>query len=390
MTSARTRRWLQRLAVVAAIVVAVIALRSTVFRDDPIEVEVFESERGRVESTVVNSRAGTVESRLRAGMSPGISGLVAAIPVEKGGRVEARQPLLRLDDAEHRANVLLAESALEAARASAEEACLSAEQAGRDLRRTRGLFARDLASDQELEDAQTRAGIATIECEAARARARREEASLESSQATLAKTVMRAPFDGVVLDVTTEVGEWISPSPPGVMIPAVIDVIAPDSLFVSAPIDEADVAEVRFGQPCRITLDAYRDRSFSGRITYVASSVRTDREESRTLRVEAEFLEQDLPTNLLPGLSADLEIILTAHDDVLRIPTYALVEGDRALVVEDGRLVSHDLEIGLRNWEYVEVVDGLQEGDRVVTSLDRPEVVAGARVTVRNTPDASP
>jgi HlyD family secretion protein len=196
---------------------------------------------------------------------------------------------------------------------------------------------------------------------------------------------MRAPFDGVVLDVTTEVGEWISPSPPGVMIPAVIDVIAPDSLYVGAPIDEADVAEVRVGQPCRITLDAYRDRSFSGRITYVASSVVSEREESRTLLVEAVFLEQDLPTNLLPGLSADLEIILTAHEDVLRVPTYALVEGDRALVVEDGRLVSHELEIGLRNWEYVEIVDGLQEGDRVVTSLDRPEVVAGARVTVRET-----
>ncbi len=385
MASGGTTRWLRRLGILVVIVLAIVALRVTVFREDPIEVEVFEAETGRVESTVVNSRAGTVESRLRAGMSPGISGLVAEIPVEKGDRVEAREPLLRIDDAEHRANVLLAERSLEAARATAEEACLSAEQAARDLRRTRNLFERALSSDQELEDAQTRASVTAIECEAARARARREEASLESAQATLAKTVMRAPFDGVVLDVTTEVGEWISPSPPGVMIPAVIDVIAPDSLYVSAPIDEADVAEVRVGQPCRITLDAYRDRSFPGRITYVASSVVSEREESRTLLVEAVFLEQDLPTNLLPGLSADLEIILTAHEDVLRIPTYALVEGDRALVVEDGSLVSHELEIGLRNWEYVEIVDGLREGDRVVTSLDRPEVVAGARVTVRQT-----
>ena len=379
------QRWLRRLAVLAVVVVVIVALRMTVFRGDPIEVDVHEVDRGRVESTVVNSRAGTVESRLRADMSPGISGLVAAIEVDKGDRVAQGQILLRLDDAEHRASVQLAERAVEAAAATADEACLAAEQAARDLVRIEGLSARELSSTQELEDARTRAQTTTAECVASRARTRREEAALESARATLAKTRMRAPFDGVVLDVTTEVGEWISPSPPGVMIPAVIEVIAPDSLYVSAPIDEADVAEVRVGQPCRITLDAFDDRSFDGRVTYVASSVRTEREESRTLRVEAVFLTDELPTNLLPGLSADLEIILQVHEDVLRVPTYSLLEGDRVLVVEGEELVAHTVTTGLRNWDFTEVTDGIAAGDRVVTSLDRPEVEAGARVVVRGT-----
>jgi HlyD family secretion protein len=375
-------RWARRLLVLLVIIVVIVALRLTVWRPGAVPVEVFAVETGRVESTVVNSRAGTVESRLRAEMSPGIAGLVSAIPVEKGESVRRGQVLLQIDDAEHRANARLAERSLEAARATAREAILDADQAERDLQRAQGLAARDLASDQNLEDAQTRALITRTECTAAEARAAQAEAALELAQATLDKTTMRAPFDGVVLDVTTEVGEWISPSPPGVMIPAVIDVIAPDSLYVSAPIDESDVARLRLGQPCRITLDAYRDRAFTGRVSYIASFVETTQQQNRTLEVETDFLETDLPANLLPGLSADVEVILDAHEDVVRVPSFALLEGDVVLVVNDDHLVSREVTTGLRNWEFVEVLDGLAEGDLVVTSLDRPEVEAGARVEV--------
>lgn len=376
------RRWMGRFAVLAALALVIVGLRLTVFKPKPVMVSVVDVARGRVESTVVNSRAGTVESRLRAQMSPGIAGLVADLPAQKGQRVRKGQVLLRIDDAEYEANHLLAERSLEAARSSAKEACLAADQAARDLRRAEGLRTRDLVSPQEYEDAQTRAESTTAECEAARARARQAEASVQSAAATLAKTVMTTPFDGVVLDVTTEVGEWISPSPPGVFIPPVLDVIDPDSLYVEAPIDEADVEPMHVGLPVRITLDAFKDRAFPGRITYVASYVTTQQEQNRTLPVEAVFDEAALPPNLLPGLSADIEVILDAREDVLRIPSYALLEGDQVYVVEGGRLKTVDVEVGLRNWEYVEIVAGLAEGDRVVTSLDRPHLEAGARVEI--------
>ena len=376
------KRWTRRLLGLLIVVVVVVALRLTVWRPGAIPVEVFVAEIGRVESTVVNSRAGTVESRLRAEMSPGISGLVSSIPAKKGQAVRRGEVLLQIDDAEHRANARLAQRSLEAAQANAREAALDAEQAERDLKRAEGLAERNLGSEQNFEEAQTRAQVTKVEATAADARVKQAEASLELARATLAKTTMRAPFDGVVLDVTTEVGEWISPSPPGVMIPAVVDVIAPDSLYVSAPIDESDVALLRLDQPCRITLDAYRDRAFTGRVTYIASFVETTQQQNRTLEVEANFLETDLPENLLPGLSADVEVILEAHEGVLRIPGFALLEGDMVLVVDGDRLVERKVETGLRNWEFVEVLGGLAEGDRVVTSLDRPEVEAGARVEV--------
>jgi HlyD family secretion protein len=239
-----------------------------------------------------------------------------------------------------------------------------------------------LISEENLDAARTRDESFRAACVAAREQAKQAEAALAAAQAILAKTVVTAPFEGVVLDVITEVGEWISPAPPGVFIPPVMDLIDPDSLYVSAPIDEADISRIRLGLPVRITMDAFRGREFSGAVSYVASYVETRQEQNRTLAVEAALDATDLPANLLPGISADLEIILEGHEDVIRIPTYALLEGNRVLLVASNRLVERKVTTGLRNWAYTEITEGLAEGDRVVISLDRPEVKAGARVAV--------
>jgi len=341
---------------------------------------VYHVEKGRVEDTVVNSRAGTVQSRLRAKMSPGIPGLVTEIAVQKGTRVKRGDVLIRLDDVEHQAQVRLAERSLEAARAVAEQTRLEAEQAQRYWKRSEALAEGDVVSETVLEQDETRALTTKVAIVVAQARIREAEAALDAARATLDKTTMKAPFDGVVLDVTTEVGEWISPSPPGVFIPAVVDLIDPDALYLSAPIDEADVARMRVGLPVRITLDAFRGESFTGTLTYASSFVETRQDQNRTLRVEAEFAEAELPDNLLPGLSTDIEIILDSREQALRIPTYALLEGSRVLTIEDDALVDRPVTTGLRNWSYTEILSGLTTGEPVVVSLDRPEVVAGARV----------
>jgi HlyD family secretion protein len=374
--------WLKPLVILAALAAGVVLLRLTVFRPQPVPVTVQRVEKGRVEDTVVNSRAGTVQSRRRSEMSPGIPGLVVEIPARKGARVKQGDVLLRLDDREHQAQTELARRALEAARAVAEQARLEAGQAEREWKRAQELARNNVVSETVLDLDHTRALTTQAVLVAAEARIQEAEASLDAARATLAKTVITAPFDGVVLDVTTEVGEWISPSPPGVPIPPVLDLIDPDALYLSAPIDEADVARIRLGLPVRITLDAFRGNSFVGALTYVSSFVETRQEQNRTLRVEAEFRDAPLPPNLLPGLSADLEVILDARDDVLRIPTFALLENSRVLVVEGGRLVERKVATGLHNWSHTEITSGLAPGDSVVVSLDRPEVRAGARVVV--------
>ena len=369
--------------IAAAVVAAIVVLRMTVFRPEAVQVSVYRVDRGRVESTVVNSRAGTLRSRSRAGMSPGISGLVAEIPARKGEHVERGQILLRLDDTELRAQVRLAERARDASRAEAERANLAAQQSKRDRVRAKSLVEQGLVSEQAFEEATTREQADEAARSATHEQALQAEAALEAAQAMLSKTVMQAPFTGVVLDVTTEVGEWISPSPPGVNIPPVIDIIDLDSLYVEAPLDEADVARVRTGLPVRITMDAFRTQSFAGRLTYISSFVETRQEQNRTLPVEAVFTDPELPANVLPGLSADIEIIVDSKDGILRIPTSALLEGDRVLRVEGGKLASRTVQTGLRNWEWVEITGGLDAGDAVVVSHDQTGVEPGARVRIR-------
>jgi HlyD family secretion protein len=375
-------RWLKPLAILVALAGGAAVLRLTILQPKLVPVAVHHVGTGRVEDTVVNSRAGTVQSRRRSEMSPGIPGLVVEIPARKGARVKQGDVLLRLDDREHRAQTELAARSLEAARAAAEQARLEAGYADREWKRAQELARDQVVSETALDLGRTRASTTQAAEVAANARIQEAEAALEAARATLAKTVISAPFDGVVLDVTTEVGEWISPSPPGVPIPPVLDLIDPDALYLSAPIDEADVARMRVGLPVRITLDAFRGQSFTGTLTYVSSFVETRQEQNRSLRVEAEFADRALPVNLLPGLSADLEVILDARENVLRVPTYALLEGGRVLVAQADRLVERKVTAGLRNWSHTEITSGLSPGDSVVVSLDRPEVRAGARVVV--------
>jgi len=109
--------------------------------------------------------------------------------------------------------------------------------------------------------------------------------------------------------------------------------------------------------------------------------------QNRTVEIEVKFDDAEFATTLLPGTSADVEVVLETHTEVLRIPTSALLENQRVLVPEDGRLRERAVEIGLRNWNYAEIKSGLNEGEQVVTSLDRIDVTAGARVEIANTTD---
>ncbi len=375
-------RWVRWLVLVVLVAATGVALRLTVLRPEPVPVTVYQVAAGRVEETVTNSRAGSVRTRRRAALSPEIGGRVAALPVAKGERVRAGQVLLRLADAELRAQLALQERSLEAARANEREACQAADLAEREWRRSEQLAAEGLLPQGQLDQARSQRERTLAACAAARAGVGRAEAAVALARANLEKTVLRAPFPGIVADVRTEVGEWITPAPPGVPIPPVIDLIDDEAIYVSAPLDEVDVGRVKPGLAVRITMDAFPGRAFSGRVVRVAPYVLDVQGQSRTFEVEVEFDDAAFARTLKPGTSADVEVVLDARDGVLRVPSYALIEGRRVLVVRDGVLVEVPVETGLRNWEYTEVRRGLAPGDPVVVSLDRVEVRAGARVRV--------
>ena len=370
----------RRRAVAVVVILAGGALvRSTVLRKDPVPVTVFRVATGRVEETVTNSKAGTVKTRRRAALSPEIGGRVEVLPVHKGDRVRKGQLLVRLAGADFQAQVNLQQRSIEAARAGEREACQRAEQAERDLKRMVALAGDRLVSQELKEQAQSQRDTAVSACEAARSRVEQGQATLDFARVNRGKTELRAPFDGVVADLRGEVGEWITPSPPGVPIPALLELLDPDAIYISAPLDEVDSGKVRVGQVVRVTIDAFPGRAIAGHLTRVAPYVVDAQQQSRTFEVEVDLDDAGFARTLLPGSSADVEVILDARDNVLRVPSYALVDGKKALVLREGKLVSVPVEIGLKNWGFAEVKRGLAAGDLVVVSLDRAEVKEGAR-----------
>jgi HlyD family secretion protein len=382
------RRRRAPLAIGLAVVLAIVAVRLTILAPDPVPVDVATVARGRVEQTVTNSRAGTVRTRRRAKLSPEVGGRVSAIPHREGDRVRAGDVVLELDPELQRAKSMVAEREAAAAAARRGEACLGAERAQRELVRNRGLVQGGFISADLLDRVESAAQAAAAACDAAQAGEQSARAGAELARHELAKTVLRAPFDGIVAEVGIEVGEWTTPSPPALPVPPVIDILDPTSIYVSAPMDEVDSGRIRLGMPARLTVDSIPGKSFPGRVTRVAPYVVDLEEQNRTVEIEAEFEDAALAATLLPGTSADVEVILDGRDDVLRIPTSALLASGGVLIVEGSRLAERAAEIGLRNWDQTEIRAGLDAGDRVVTSLDRAEVKAGARVAVREPPGA--
>lgn len=350
---------------------------------EPVPVRLAVAERGPVERTVANTRAGSVRACRRARLSPSTGGQIVRMPVREGDRVEAGALLLELWNRDLAARRELALARLRAARARAREACVGAGVARREARRLVDLHRRGLASDEARDRVVGEAEVREAACAAARAGISVAEGELRLAEAGLERTRLRAPFAGVVAEVNGEVGEYITPSPLGVATPPAVDLIEPGCVYVSVPVDEVDAAAVVPGLPARISLDAFRGRTFAGRVRRVAAYVREAERQARTVEVETEFVEPP-GVRLLPGYSADVEVVLERREAVLRIPTEAIQEGPRVIVYDPvaGRLQARRIVTGIGNWAWTEVREGLREGDRVVVSLDREGVVAGAPAIV--------
>ncbi len=374
------RKWLPRVLLLA--VVAGVVLRFTVLRPEPVPVRVAQVELARVESTVTNSKAGTVRARRRAKISAEAGGRIVEILHREGDRVEAGAVLIRLNDATPRAQLALAEEGLRVAEASANQACVERDRARRELRRKRSLAEKEIVSEDVLDALESAYAGAKASCDSLRAEVDRSRASIESARVELAKFEIRAPFTGVIAEQDVELGEWITPSPPLLTSPPVVDIIDLDSLYVSAPMDEVDSAKIHVGQPAKLTVDSHPGEEFAARVVRVAPYVLDVEAQNRTVEIEVELDDPEVASRFLPGTSADVEVVLEARPDVLRIPTAALLEGSRVLVASNGTLEERAVEVGLKNWEFAEVRSGLDAGQKVVVTLDRVEVKAGARVRI--------
>lgn len=368
------------------IILASIALIGATFwwfsRPQPIVVALVEVGFGQVEASVANTRAGSVEACQRTRLSPISGGRIAFLGIKKGDHVKKGQVLLRLWNDDQQAQSNLAKTQVASSQKRIIEICAVADNAERDAARMAKLRVRGFISEGGEEKSRYEAQSRQAACDGARADVMQAQARVKITKVEQDRTVLVAPFDGIVADIVGELGEYTTPSPPGVATPPAIDLIDDSCLYIKAPMDEVDAPKIHVGQLARVSLDALPGKPLAGHVKRVAPYVVAVEKQARTVDVEVSIDNTSDNKHLLVGYSADVEIVLDSRDKVLRVPTSTLLEGNNVLIfnASSKKLEERAIQVGIRNWEFTEVLSGLKQGDRIVASLEREGVKAGAVV----------
>jgi RND family efflux transporter MFP subunit len=343
----------------ALLLVGVAAVFLLLRRQQPLEVTLGEAQStgGTVTGGGISAN-GYVVARTKASVSAKIPGRLAYLGVSEGTRVRKGQVMARIENADFVANVA-------AARATIGQTEVQLVQAKRDLERARTLLSQNVVPMTEVENAETRVHAAEAQLAADRAR-------LQLAEATLENTNVRAPFDGTVLRKDAEVGEIVAPSGAGgglarTGIATMADLA---TLEVEVDVNEAYIAQVRNGQTARVTLDAYTDTSFAGRVRQVVPTA--DRNKA-TVLVKVAILDRD--PRILPEMAAKVLFENESNASVaatprrVTVPAAAVVgEGAAAKVwvVENDKAAARAVEVGRAVGDRVEIRSGLAGGERVV------------------------
>lgn len=346
---------------VAVLVIVIIAISG---RKPPL-VKALRVEPAELRVVVNATTTSTVTSEKEVTLSAQRTGRVKKLTVEEGDRVKQGDLIARLDLTEESVQ---SESQLKQSKATYEEA-------EKNFRRMEGLFEKGMIAQQDLEAARRAYEVSKSQYQAASAdvKVRRDY------------SVIRAPFSGVIAKKYTETGELLLPGK------QIVTVVNPDRIYVLATIDEVDVGRLKLGQHVSITVDAFPDRTFDGTIRRISPIVSGGKLETRTADVWVYFDKNH--KGIKPGMSADVEVLISVLHDVLSVPSQAVVErdGKKQVYVAEGSPVKpgmtvtarlQPIETGETNWSYTEITGGLSAGQYVITTPEAEGLKDGGSVKI--------
>ena len=300
--------------VIALVVIALLGLGFYWFsRPKPIPVALKEVTEGKVEATLANTRAGTIEACQRTKLSTIIGGRIEYLGVKEGDKVKKGQLLLKLWNDDQQAQAALSQTQIVLAGKRSEEVCIAAVNAEKEAKRQAELRDRGFVSSSREEAARTDAEVRRASCNTAKADVAQAEAKFKATKIEQGRVALYAPFNGTVAKIVGELGEYSTPSPPGVPTPPAIDLIDDSCLYVKAPMDEVDAPKITAGQTVRVTLDALPGKMLPGKVRRVAPYVSAVEKQARTVDIEVDFDQPEAAGKLLVGYSADVEIILAGQ-----------------------------------------------------------------------------
>jgi len=325
----------------------------------PMTVEVTHVTRGHVSSnlTVVGNLIGeqTVDVVPRTG------GRLIAINVKLGDRVRRGQTIAKIEDREivEQVNQAEASNAVSQATIRQREADLNLAQT--NVERSRNLFARQLLPKQTLDDAEARYISAVAALDLARAQVQQSQARIQELRVNLANTNVISPVDGFVARRNLDVGAFASQNQP---VASVVDI---SSLRLVSNVVERDLRTVSVGDRATVEVDAFPGEKFNGRIARVAPVLDPA---TRTAAMEIEVPNRDY--RLKPGMYARVDLTVEDRDNVLVIPKISLVDSEGARGVyqagDDGKAKFKPVKVGLENNDVAEILEGLSEGDQIVST----------------------
>jgi HlyD family secretion protein len=354
--------------------------------------------------------SGRITPKKAVDISADITGRIISIPVKEGQRVTKGTLLLRIDPSEYEARVAQAQATMSSAEASALQASANRDQAKRALDRAKSLkqSAPNLVSDEQLEQAQTQYDVAQALATSAQHQVGQAEAGLRQAQDLLSKTVLRSPIDGEVTRVAVEEGEVAVPGTFSRETGLLMTVSDLSVILVKVQVDETDVVRLHLGDSSDVTIDAFPDTSFSGRVTKVsqsavlaAAAAAASGTTDRAVDYDVEVTLDRPPRDIRPDLSGTAKIVTATRDSSLAIPIIALTvrehtpmstetapkdttkgkkDTEGVFVVQDGIAQFRPVTVGIAGEEYFEVLDGLRKNDTIV---------AGPYQTIRDLKDSS-
>ncbi len=352
----------------------------------PVPVSEHRIRRGEIVAEVMGT--GTLEARIKSSISPKISGRIQDIFADENDRVAANELLIRLDDAELRqqvaiaqANLATSQAGLERLKADRGSAVAIAEQAKKEYDRAKKLLPTKAISQSEYDrslEAMDIASAGLSRMEAAINEGEKQliadRETLEYHRARLADTEIRAPFDGLVVRRQRDPGDIIVPGSPA------LSLISTEELWISAWVDETDMARIQEGQPARVVFRSESERTYPGKVARLGRE--TDRE-TREFIVDVRVLE--LPRNWAVGQRAEVYIETARESSALLLPAQYVVWKESAagvLVNAGGRAAWRTLTLGLRSRDTVAVLSGLEADEYAVMPADPKTTLRdGQRIT---------
>ncbi|MEM6999240.1 MAG: efflux RND transporter periplasmic adaptor subunit [Pseudomonadota bacterium] len=309
-----------------------------------------------------------------------VIGRVIGVYVEEGDPVEADQLVLQIDDEALGAQVAQNQALVRVQEIDIERATLRVDNSRRRWERVKKLYQQDLLDEGSYEDAEHDFRVTEVDLRSAKERLVQTEAALQQFQDQRNKTRVKAPIAGVVTSLDIELGETAISSTTNIPGSGLMTIADPSNIMTEVFVDEADVADIQLGQPAEIVAIAYPDQPLKGRVQFIANTAKHEAHRQGLSFLVRIAITDTNGIKLRPGMSCRAAIYTGGDDEVMSIPVQAVqVEEDSSnrlqeeyvFVMRNGRAERVDVETGLSDDAFQEIISGLDVIDDIITGPAR-------------------